>query len=142
MLTPIEYTAAGHLLNAAPAVRATDAEVAGQAGTDERVFLAMDGSALAAVQLFLLHTQAADFYQYLLRNSCPSGDPTAFTHLKIGSAQKADEYGCLTNPGTRVAFEQAFQQGLIVGEVITSPASGAEAVASAELAKITRITGA
>jgi hypothetical protein len=141
MLTPTEYTAAVSLFNGAPAVRVTDAEISGQAGTDARLFFASDGSTLAQVQLFVLHRQAADFYQFLLSNSCPSGGPTTFTHLKIGSAQKADEYGCLKNPGTRVAFEQAVPPGLIIGDALTSPASGAEAIARAESAKITQITG-
>jgi hypothetical protein len=141
MLTPAEYTTAVSLIFGAHAVRVTDAKISGQAGTDERLFFASDGSTLAKVQLFVLHRQAADFYSFLLNNGCPPGGHTAFTHLKIGSAQKADEFGCLKNPGIRVAFEQTYPQGLIIGDALTSVASGAEAIARAESAKITQITG-
>ena len=143
MLTSTEYTAAVSALNAPPAVRVTDGEISGQAGTDARFFYATDGSELAEVRLFALDlTSNADaFYMGLLSNTCPPGGHTAFTPLKIASAQRADEYGCLKNRGTRVAFELALKPAFIVGDALTSPAIGAEVIARAECAKITQITG-
>jgi hypothetical protein len=140
MLTTSEFTAAvSGDPRAVPATRFTDS---GQAGMDTRRFFAGDGSTLAQVQLFLLHTQAADsFYAYLLSSSCPPGGQTTLTHLKVGTAAKADEYGCVKNAGFRVAFEQAIQPDSIIGDVVTSPESGAEALARAESAKITQIFG-
>lgn len=140
MLTTTEFTAAlSGDPRAVPAARFTDS---GAAGTDTRRYFASDGSTLAQVQLFLLHAQAADgFYLYLLSNSCPPGGHTTLTHLKIGTTAKADEYGCLKNPGFRVTFEQAIQPDSIIGDVLTSPESGAEALARAESAKITQIFG-
>jgi hypothetical protein len=143
MLTTTEYTAAVSAVNAPPAVRVTDGELVGP-GSDARDFYASDGSQLAEVRLYALDltSNANDFYTRLLSDTCPPGGTTAFTPLKIGSARSADEFGCLKNRGTRVAFELALPQGFIIGLALTSPASGAEVIAKAEAAKITRVSGA
>jgi hypothetical protein len=143
MLTTTEYTAAVSAVNAPPAVRVTDGELVGP-GSDARLFYASDGSQLAEVRLYALAptSNADDFYMGLLSSTCPPGGHTAFAPLKIGSARSADEFGCLKNRGTRVAFELALPQGFIIGLALTSPAIGAEVIARAEAAKITRVSGA
>jgi hypothetical protein len=116
------------------ATRVSDAEVSGQAGTDQREFFASDGSALAAMQLYVQESaqETDDGYSSLLSNSCPPGGHTTSTHPKIGTAEKTDEFTCLANGIIQVEFEQ----GLIIGDFATSPASGAVALARAESANL------
>jgi hypothetical protein len=135
MLTTSEYAAAMRGFSGAkPAARVSDAEVLGQAGTDQREFFATDGSGLAAIQLYVQESvQATDEgYPSLLSNSCPPGGHTTSTHPKIGTAEKTDEFTCLANGIIQVAFEQ----GLIIGEFATSPVGAAEALARAESSKL------
>ena len=135
VLTIKEYAAAlSRLGNAKRAARVTDAEVVGQAGTDQREFFASDGSPLAAVQLYVQNSVAAtdEGYSSLLSNSCPPGGHTTSTYPKIGTAKRTDEFRCHANGTIQVAFEQ----GLFIGAFVTSPASGAEALARAESSKL------
>jgi hypothetical protein len=135
MLTTTEYAAAlSGFSGAKPATRVSDAEVSGQAGTDQREFFASDGSALAAMQLYVQESaqETDDGYSSLLSNSCPPGGHTTSTHPKIGTAEKTDEFTCLANGIIQVEFEQ----GLIIGDFATSPASGAVALARAESANL------
>ena len=123
----------------APVSNFTDAEMGGLAGTDMRTYIANDGTAslVIAVVVDSSGAAAATDYSTFVSASCPPGGLGTSTHITIGMADKADEFDCVSGVGTQVAF---LQGGILCG-VSAASASVAEAVATAESAKIAHSTG-
>jgi hypothetical protein len=117
----------------------TDAEIGGQAGTDQRTFLASDGTVSLVIVLYVdssRGTAAADYPNFVIAG-CPPGGQIKSSHPTIGKADKADEFECVIGGNSEVAFIQ----GVMLCGVSSASTSVAEALARAESAKITQKTG-
>jgi hypothetical protein len=137
MLTPAEASAAAG--SAVSTSQFTDAEVGGQAGTDQRTFLTSDGTASLVIALYVdssLAAAAADYPSFVSAGCPPGGDVNA-SHPTIGKAGKTDEFDCVVGGAIQVAFIQ----GVTLCGVSSASASVSEAVARAESAKITQSGG-
>jgi len=137
MLNATEASGAVH--GTVPLSNFTDAEMGGQAGTDMRTYIANDGTVSLVIALAVDSSRAtaATDYPTFVSASCPPGGRSTSTHPTIGSADRADEYECVTGVGTQVAF---LQGGILCG-VAAASAKVAEAIARAESANIAQITG-
>jgi hypothetical protein len=137
MLTATEASAA--VSGALPIGQFTDAEVGGQAGTDQRTFLASDGTVSLVITLYVDSSRAAAATDYpsFVSAGCPPGGQIKSSHPTIGKADKADEFECVTGGDIQVAFIQ----GVMMCGVSSASTSVTEALARAESAKITQITG-
>ena len=137
LLNATDASSAVH--GAVPVSSFTDAEMGGLAGTDMRTYIANDGtvSLVIAVVVDSGGAAAATDYPTFVSASCPPGGQSTSTHPTVGTADKADEFECVTGVGTQVAF---LQGGILCG-VSAASASVAEAIATAESARIAQITG-
>jgi hypothetical protein len=137
MLTATEASAA--VSGALPLAQFTDAEVSEQAGTDQRTFLASDGTVSLVIALYVdsSSTAAATDYPSFVSAGCPPGGQVKSSHPTIGKAGKANEFECVTGGDLQVAFIQ----GVTMCGVSSASTSITEALARAESAKITQITG-
>jgi hypothetical protein len=137
MLNPTDASRA--VGGAAPLSGVIDAQMSGQAGTDMRTYLTNDGTVSLIIALVVDSSRAAAATDYpaFLSASCPPGGQSTSTHPAIGTAEKADEFKCVSGAGTQLGF---LQGGILCG-VSAASASIAEAVARAESAKIAQVTG-
>jgi hypothetical protein len=117
----------------------TDAEVGGQAGTDQRTFLASDGTPSIAIALYMGSSRAAAAAEYpnFVTAGCPPGGQIKSSRPTIGKADQADEFECVTGGDIQIAFIQ----GVIMCGVSSASASVTESLARAESAKLTQLTG-
>jgi hypothetical protein len=137
MLTATEASSA--LSGAPPLSQFTDAEIGGQAGTDMRSFVASDGTVSIVIALVVDSSRAAAASDYpsFVSAACPPGGQTTSSHPTIGRANKADEFACVTGGDIQVAFIQ----GVMMCGVSSASTAVTEALARAESAKITQLTG-
>ena len=137
MLTASEVS--GAVSGALPLSQFTDAEIGGQAGTDMRSFMASDGTVSIVIALVVdgSRVAAATDYPNFVSAACPPGGQTTSSHPTIGSASKADEFACVTGGDIQVAFTQ----GVMMCGVSSASTGVTEALARAESAKLTQLTG-
>ena len=137
MLTATEASSA--VSGALPVSQFTDAEIGGQAGTDMRSFMASDGTVSFVIALVADSSRAAAATDYpsFVSGACPPGGQITSGHPTIGRASKTDEFACVTGGDIQVAFIQ----GAMLCGVSSSSTSVTEALARAESAKITQLTG-
>jgi hypothetical protein len=135
MLTATEASAA--VSGALPIGQFTDAEVGGQAGTDQRTFLASDGTVSLVIALYVDSSRAAAATDYpsFMSAGCPPGGQIKSSHPTIGKADKSDEAECVTGG----SIEVSFIQGVMICGVSSASTSVTEDLARAESAKITQI---